>query len=92
MTSKLSITVSLTIAPNTAQISISGPLTVENVPTVIAVARRVSCFDGGFDICIDMSGLGRAEPGALQALQASGFRLSAVAGAQPHRPAIAVPA
>lgn len=92
MTSKLSITVSLTIAPNTAQISVSGPLTAENVPTVIAVARRVSCFDGGFDVCIDISGLGRAEPGALQSLQASGFRLSAVTGAQSHWPATTVPA
>jgi conjugal transfer/entry exclusion protein len=95
MTSKLSITVSLTIASNTAQIAVSGILTAENAPTVIAVARRVSRLDRGFDILIDISGLSRSEAGALQALQAGGFRLSAATG-QESRPsrrrATAVPA
>jgi conjugal transfer/entry exclusion protein len=95
MTSKLSITVSLTIASNTAQIAVSGTLTAENAPTVIAVARRVSGLDGGFDILIDISGLSRSEVGALQALQAGGFRIFAPAG-QESRPsrrrAAAVPA
>lgn len=95
MTSKLSITVSLTIAPNTAQITVSGTLTAENAPAVIAVARRVSCLDGGFDIFIDLSGVGHSEAGAVQTLQADGFRMSAAPGLEPRqvrRPATAVPA
>lgn len=92
MTSKLSITVSLTIAPNTAQITVAGALTAENAPAVIAVARRVSCLDGGFDILIDISGLGCSEAGALEALQAGGFRISAKAGQESGRPPTAVPA
>lgn len=95
MTSKLSITVSLTIAPNTAQIAVSGPLTAENVPAVIAVARRVSCLDGGFEILIDISGVSQANAQALRDLHAGGFRLSAGAGQKPRRsqrPATAVPA
>lgn len=95
MTSKLSITVSLTIAPNTARIAVSGTLTAENAPAVIAVARRVSGLDAGFDIHIDISGLTRAETGALQALQAGGFRMSAAPGQElrrSRRPATVVPA
>lgn len=95
MTSKLSITVSLTIASSTAQIAVSGTLTAENAPTVLAVASRVSRLGEGFDILIDISGLDRSEPGALRALQAGGFRLSAATGRESrpsrHR-ATAVPA
>ena len=95
MTRKLSITVSLTIAPNIAQIAVSGILTAENVPTVIAVARRVFCLDGGFDIFIDISGLSHSEAGALRTLEGGGFRLSAAAGQESRRsrrPAAKVPA
>lgn len=95
MTSKLSVTVFLTIAPNTAQIAVSGILTAENAPAVIAVARRVSCLDGGFEIFIDLSGVSHSEAGAVQALRAGGFRMSAVPGLEPRqtrRPATAVPA
>lgn len=92
MTSKLSITVSLTIAPNIAQIAVSGILTAENAPAVIAVARRVASLDGGFDILIDISGLSRSEAGALRTLQAGGFPLAAAAGQRSWRPEPAVPA
>lgn len=93
MPAKLSVTVSLTIAPNSARVAVSGTLTAENVPAVIAVARRVAGFDGGFAILIDVSGLSSLDAEALQILQDSGFRVAAGLGQEvrrPRRPATAV--
>ena len=80
MTGKLSLTVSFTIASRTARIAVSGTLTAENAPTVIAVARRVSRLDEGFDVVIDISGLTCPEAEGLQALQAGGFPMAASIG------------
>jgi hypothetical protein len=84
MTSKLSITVSLTIASKTARIAVSGTLTGENAPTVLAVARRVSRLDEGFDVVIDISGLTCPDAEGLHTLQAGGFRMAASIGSGPR--------
>jgi anti-anti-sigma regulatory factor len=80
MTSKLSLTVSFTIASKTARIAVSGTLTAENAPTVIAVARRVSRLDEGFDVVIDISGLTCPDAEGLHTLQSSGFRMAGSIG------------
>ena len=84
MTSKLSLTVSFTIASKTARIAVSGTLTAENAPSVLEVARRVSRLDAGFDVVIDISGLTCPEAEGLHALQAGGFPMAASIGSAPQ--------
>ncbi|MEO8284136.1 MAG: hypothetical protein ABI568_12165 [Pseudarthrobacter sp.] len=84
MTSKLSLTASITIASKTARIAVSGTLTAENAPTVLAVARRVSRLDGGFDVVIDISDVTCPDIEGLHALESGGFTVAVSTGSGPH--------
>ena len=74
MTSKLDITVAVDLSSESALVAAEGQLTVRNVPSLIAVARRAGSFGYGLDIVVDLRKLTAADPEAVTMMRDSGWR------------------
>lgn len=80
MTSKLDITVAVDLSSESALVSPVGRLTVRNVASLIAVARRGS-VGYGLNTVVDLRKLSAADPEAVAMLRDSGWRGSHLLGA-----------
>ena len=74
MTSKLGITVAVDLSSESALVSPVGQLTVRNVPSLIAVARRAGSFGSGLDVVVDLRSLTAADPEAVTMIRDSGWQ------------------
>ena len=74
MTSKLGITVAVDLSSESALVEPVGQLTVRNVPSLIAVARRAGSFGYGLDIVVDLRKLTAADPEAVAMIRDSGWQ------------------
>ena len=81
MTSKLGITVAVDLSSESALVSPVGKLTVRNVASLIAVARRAGSFGYGLDTVVDLRKLTTADPDAVAMIRDSGWRGSHLLGA-----------
>ena len=82
MTSKLGITVAVDLSSESALVSPVGRLTVRNVSSLIAVARRAgSC--SGLDTVVDLRKLTGADPEAVEMIRDSGWQGRRLLGAGP---------
>ena len=83
MTSKLGITVAVDLSTESALVSPVGQLTVRNVSSLIAVARRAGSFGSGLDTVLDLSKLTGADPEAVEMIRGSGWQGRRLLGAGP---------
>lgn len=74
MTSKLDITVAVDLSSESALVSPQGKLTVRNVTSLIAVARRAGSVGYGLDTVVDLRKLTAADPEAVAIIRASGWQ------------------
>lgn len=81
MTSKLDITVAVDVSSQSAVVAPEGRLTVRNVQVLIAVARRAGSFQHELDVVVDLRKLTAADPQAVDAVRAAGWRGSHLVGA-----------
>lgn len=81
MTSKLGITVAVDLSSESALVSPEGHLTVRNVSSLIAVARRAGNVGYGFDVVVDLRKLTAADPQAVAMIRDSGWQGSHLIGA-----------
>ncbi|MET4136060.1 hypothetical protein [Pseudarthrobacter sp. PvP090] len=81
MTSKLGITVAVDLSSESALVSPVGQLTVRNVASLIAVARRAGSFGYGLDTVVDLRKLTTADPEAVAMIRDSGWRGNHLLGA-----------
>lgn len=81
MTSKLGITVAVDLSSESALVSPVGQLTVRNVASLIAVARRADSFGSGLHTVVDLGKLTAADPEAVAMIRDSGWRGSRLLGA-----------
>lgn len=81
MTSKLDITVAVDLSSESALVSPRGQLTVRNVSSLIAVARRAGSVGYGLDTVVDLRKLTAADPEAVAMIRASGWQGSHLLGA-----------
>lgn len=81
MTSKLGITVAVDLSSESALVSPVGQLTVRNVPSLIAVARRAGSFGYGLDVVVDLRKLSAADPQAVAMIRDSGWHGNNLIGA-----------
>lgn len=80
MTSKLGITVAVDLSSESALVAPEGQLTVRNVPSLIAVARRAGSFGYGLDVVVDLRKLTAAESEAVAMIRDSGWQGSRLLG------------
>ena len=83
MTSKLGITVAVDLSSESALVSPVGQLTVRNVSSLIAVARRAGSFGYGLDTVVDLRKLTGADPEAVEMIRNSGWQGRRLLGAVP---------
>lgn len=83
MTSKLGITVAVDLSSESALVSPVGQLTVRNVASLIAVARRAGSFGYGLDTVVDLRKLTAADPEAVEMIRDSGWQGRRLLGAGP---------
>ena len=81
MTSKLGITVAVDLSSESALVSPVGQLTVRNVASLIAVARRADSFGPGLHTVVDLGKLTAADPEAVAMIRDSGWQGSRLLGA-----------
>ncbi|MDR7082786.1 hypothetical protein J2X01_002076 [Arthrobacter ginsengisoli] len=81
MTSKLGITVAVDLSSESALVAAEGQLTVRNVPSLIAVARRAGSSGYGLDIVVDLRKLTAADPAAVAMIRDSGWQGNHMLGA-----------
>lgn len=81
MTSKLGITVAVDLSSESALVSPVGQLTVRNVASLIAVARRADSFGSGLHTVVDLGKLTAADPEAVAMIRDSGWQGSRLLGA-----------
>ena len=81
MTSKLDITVAVDLSSESALVSPQGKLTVRNVSSLIAVARRAGAFGYGLHTVVDLRKLTAADPEAVAMIRDSGWQGSHLLGA-----------
>ena len=74
MTSKLGITVAVDLSSESALVLPVGQLTVRNVASLIAVARRAGSGGYGFDTVVDLRKLTTADPEAVAMIRDSGWQ------------------
>ena len=85
MTSKLDITVAVDLSSESALVSPVGQLTVRNVSSLIAVARRAGSFGYGLDTVVDLRKLTAADPEAVAMIRDSGWQGQPPAGSRQGR-------
>lgn len=83
MTSKLDITVAVDLSSESALVSPVGQLTVRNVSSLIAVARRAGSFGYRLDTVVDLRRLTGADPEAVEMIRDSGWQGRRLLGAGP---------
>ncbi len=71
MTSNLDITVAVDLSSESALVSPQGQLTVRNVTSLIAVARRAGSFGYGLNTVVDLRKLTAADPEAVAMIRDS---------------------
>jgi hypothetical protein len=81
MTSKLDITVAVDLSSESALVSPQGRLTVRNVASLIAVARRAGSVGFGLETVVDLRKLTTADPDAVAMIRDSGWQGSHLLGA-----------
>ncbi len=86
MTSKLDITVAVDLSSESALVSPQGKLTVRNVSSLIAVARRAGSFGYGLHTVVDLRKLTAADPEAVAMIRDSGWQGSHLLGAGKAEP------
>ena len=83
MTSKLGITVAVDLSSESALVSPVGQLTLQNVASLIDVARRAGSFGSGLDSVVDLRNLTAADPEAVAMIRDSGWQGRRLLGAGP---------
>lgn len=73
MTTKLGITIAVDVSSQSAVVAPEGHLTLRNVHSLIAVARRACSIEHGLDVVIDLRKLTAADHQAVAAVRAAGW-------------------